>query len=90
MTLNQAKRFYEFAIGQVALDHGNLSIRTLSGKLYAMPADTTYIDRSHLGFMCGFWINKKSGATKNAGICGTAPQPMTELTVDYLWDICFA
>lgn len=90
MTLNQAKRFYDFAIGQITLDiYGNLAVRTLSGKLYGIPAES-YYDRSHIGFMCVFWISKKSEKIKNVGICGDEPQQMTEAIVDYLWGVNYA
>ena len=90
MTLKQAQRFYDFAVGQITLDvYGNLAIRTLSGKLYKMPLESFH-DRTYLGFMCIFWINKKSEKIKNVGLCGEEPQQMTESTVDYIWEVNYA
>ncbi len=91
MTLKQAQRFYDFAIGQITLDiYGNLAIRTLSGKLYGMPSTESCSDRAYLGFMCGFWINKKSEKIKNVGICGDEPQRMSESIVNFLWEVNYS
>lgn len=90
MTLKQAKRFYDFAVGQIALDiHGNLVIRTFT-KMYAIPSES-YIYRSDLGRLCAFWINKKNPTKiKNVGTYGDYYlNQFTEANVDYLWEYTF-
>lgn len=90
MTLKQAKRFYEFVVGQIVEDiDGTVCIRLLNGKLVEIPTEEKSCFQESKGFLCTFWMNKKSGAIKNLGTCGNEPQRLTESNVDFIWNVNF-
>ena len=87
LTLKQARRWYSFGVGRIALDmYDNVYLQTISGKMfYLSDADDRTEARNNIGYIACFWIKKSDErVTTNLAITGLN-EKLTESSSDLVW-----